>query len=88
MAGDILSHAVKRSNPILLWDPYVGTTTLVTCLLVTAVTGRWTALWIRNRAGTPSAIAAQTPERAQGGLDTTSWREKDAGTPSAVVGKV
>jgi hypothetical protein len=40
MAGRILSHAVKRSNPILLRGPYVGTTKLVTCLLVTAVTGR------------------------------------------------
>jgi hypothetical protein len=40
MAGGILSHAVKRSNLILLWGPYVGTTNLVTRLLVTAITRR------------------------------------------------
>jgi hypothetical protein len=84
MAGGILSHAVKRSNLILLRGPYVGTTKLVTRHLVTGGYPRqrrceYERIWHADcHRPTPS-------NNSVGGRDPNTWREQDAATPYAVV---
>jgi hypothetical protein len=87
MAGGILSHAVKRSNLILLWGPYVGTTPLVTCSL-----GYWLLPaayepYEYERMSTLRSITSQIPKTAKVAA-TQILRGKRCGDDSRGCGKV